>query len=134
MQSIRKSKKVTVRFPKRLKTEMQVSLVGSGLGLHGKSKWLKTVIALFLTNPNFMDYVENGVHINQADLTEVEAFYLDAEAIELLKDAYITVRKSYPLFEGIQSALIRAAVVYHLMLPKNFPGKKNPQAIDFNIK
>lgn len=112
----RKTKKVTVRFPKRLKLEMQTALVNSGLGLHGKSKWLKKVITLFLSRPNFVECVEHGVYLNQAELSEVEAFYLDTETMEMLKTAFVHVRTHNPLFEGVQSALIRAAIVYNLML------------------
>ena len=116
MTSTRKSKKITVRFSKRLKAEMQVALIKSGYGLRGKSRWLKEAILTFLRLKDFIDYVEQGIDINQAELSEVEAFYLDMETIQLLKDAYLEIRVKYPLFEGIQSALIRASTIYQLML------------------
>lgn len=116
MNAKRKTKKITVRFPKRMKSEMQSALIKSGYGLRGKSRWLKESIAIFLKLKDFVDYVDQGININQAELSEVEAFYLDIETIQLLKDAYLQIRVNNPLFEGIQSALIRAAVVYHLML------------------
>ena len=116
MDAIQKTKKITVRFPKRLKAEMQAALVKSGYGLHGKSRWLKEAIATFLRQPDFVDYVENGIDINQAELSEVEAFYLDIDTIQILKHAFVKVRVKYPLFEGVQSALLRSAVIYSLML------------------
>tara|TARA_R110000868_G_C10672784_1_gene746777 strand:+ start:381 stop:731 length:351 start_codon:yes stop_codon:yes gene_type:complete len=112
----RKVKKITVRFPKRLRSEMQASLAKSGYGLRGKSRWMKDAISVFLSQPDFVDYVDNGIDINQAELTDVEAFYLDAETVNMLKSAFVKIRVKYPLFEGVQSALIRAAVVYNLML------------------
>jgi len=112
----RKTKKITVRFPKRLKSEMQIALIKSNYGLHGKSRWLKEAIAAFSQLKDFVDYVDQGININQAELSEVEAFYLDLETMQLLKNAYLQIRVQYPLFEGIQSAFIRAAVIYHLML------------------
>lgn len=116
MNTARKSKKITVRFSKRLKSEMQTALIKSGYGLHGKSRWLKESILLLLKQPNFIDYVEHGIDINQAELTEVEAFYLDSEVNLMMKNAFIQIRGKYPLFEGVQSALIRAGVIYQLML------------------
>jgi hypothetical protein len=113
---MRSKKKITVRFPKRLKAEMLTSLIKSGYGLHGKSRWLKEAITEFLHQSNFVDYVEHGTDINQPELTEVEAFYLDTDTIQMLKNAFVKVRVKYPLFEGVQSALIRSAVVYKLML------------------
>jgi hypothetical protein len=112
----RKTKKITVRFSKRLKIEMQTALIKSGYGLHGKSRWLKEAIVTFLRQSHFVDYVENGIDINQADLSDVEAFYLDNDTIQMLKSAFVEVRVKYPLFEGVQSALIRSAAVYSLML------------------
>ena len=114
----RKIKKVTVRFSKRLKIEMQNALIKSGYNLRGKSKWVGEAIQVFLKQANFVELAEQGIDINQAELTEVEAFYLDAEMIQDVKQATIDVRVRYPLFEGVQSALIRAAVIYRLMLTK----------------
>lgn len=116
MDLTKKNKKVTVRFPKRLKAEMQSALVKSGYGLHGKSKWLKEALVTFLQQSNFIDYVEHGTDINQAELSQVEAFYFDDHSFEMLKTAFVKVRVTFPLFEGVQSAIIRAAVVYELML------------------
>lgn len=112
------SKKITVRFSKRLKSEMLNTLVNSGYGLRGKSKWLAEAIQLFLKQSNFVELAEQGIDINQAELTEVEAFYLDFHTIEKVKKATIDIRKQHPLFEGVQSALIRSAVIYRLMLGK----------------
>jgi predicted DNA-binding protein len=114
----KKTKKVTVRFAKRLKAEMLNALVHSGYGLRGKSKWVAEAIHLFLKQSNFVEFAEQGIDINQAELTEIEAFYLDHDVIERVKKASIAIRKQYPLFEGVQSALIRAAVIYRLMLGK----------------
>ncbi|MBA3662295.1 MAG: hypothetical protein H0W64_11225 [Gammaproteobacteria bacterium] len=116
MENKKKNKKVTVRFPKRLKIEMQASLIKSGYGLRGKSRWLKDAISTFLLQPDFVDYVEQGIDINLAELSEIEAFYLDQETIQNVKNAFFSIRVKYPLFEGVQSAIIRAAVIYHIML------------------
>ena len=111
-----KNKKITIRFSKKMKTAMQTALIKSGYGLRGKSRWLRESIVTFLQQPNFIDYVENGIDKNQAELTEVEAFYLDSEVILLIRNASIKIREMHPLFEGVQSSLVRAGVVYRLML------------------
>ena len=124
METNRKTKKITVRFSKRLKSEMQAALVKSGYGLHGKSKWLKEAVTTYLNQADFFDYIEQGIDANQAELSEVEAFYLDQATIQVVKDAFIKVRVKHPLFEGVQSTIIRAAVIYALA-KIIFPGKKN---------
>lgn len=116
MDSRKKTRKITVRISKRLKTEMQSALIRSGYGLRGKSRWLNETIASFLNQNHFIDFVEHGIDINQAELTEVEAFYLNAETIQQLQEAFVKIRIKYPLFEGVQSAIIRASIIYQLML------------------
>jgi hypothetical protein len=118
MQSKKKPKKITVRFPARLKAEMQQAIITSNYGLHGKSRWLIEAISLFLKQNHYVDIVEHGININQAELCEVEAFYLDEETLVNVKKALTNVRVRYPLFEGVQSAFIRACVIYRLMLDK----------------
>lgn len=114
----KRTKKITVRFSKRLKIEMLNALVNSGYGLRGKSKWLAEAIQLFLRQANFVELAEQGIDINQAELIEVEAFYLDFNTIDNVKKASIDIRIKHPLFEGVQSALIRSAVIFRLMLGK----------------
>lgn len=118
MNSRKKSKKMTVRFSKQLRMEMQQAVINSSYGLHGKSRWLTEAIDLFLKQSNYIELVEHGIDINQADLSTVEAFYLDEDTIALLKEAFTRVRVKYPLFEGVQSAFIRAVVTYRLMRKK----------------
>lgn len=114
----KKIKKVTIRFSSRLKSEMQTALIKSGYGLRGKSKWLAEAIQLFIQQSNFVEFAEQGMDINQAELTVVEAFYLDFVTLGCVTAALIDIRKQDPLFKGVQSALIRAAVIYRLMLGK----------------
>lgn len=118
MNSKKKTKKITIRFSKQLRAEMQQSIIHSNYGLHGKSRWLAEAIDLFLKQSNYVELVEHGIDINQADLSEVEAFYLNELTIDAVKKALINVRVTYPLFEGVQSALIRACVIFRLMLKK----------------
>ena len=115
-----KNKKMTVRFSKSLKIEMQRSIIELNYGLHGKSRWLAEAIEFFLKQPNYVELVEHGIDINQADLSEVEAFYLSETTIRMVKIALTSVRVKYPLFEGVQSAFIRACVTYRLMRKNNF--------------
>ena len=118
MKPKKKTKKITIRFSQPLRMEMQQSIINSNYGLHGKSRWLGEAIDLFLKQQNYVELVEHGIGINQADLSEVEAFYLDEETINAVKKALTSVRIKYPLFEGVQSAFIRASVTFRLMLKK----------------
>ena len=71
---LKKNKKITVRFSRRLKEEMQKSIINNGYGMHGKSKWFSDAINSFTQQSDYVELVEHGVDINQAELAEVEAF------------------------------------------------------------
>jgi hypothetical protein len=119
-----KTRKVTIRFPVRLRTEMQYAIVQSRYGLRGKSRWLSSAIQGFIRQTGYVDLVEHGDRLNQAELTEVEAFYLNESTLDAMKSALVKVRGKYPLFEGVQSAFIRACVTWYLLQAKNSPGGK----------
>lgn len=115
-----KKKKITVRFSKKLKKEMHEHIVMEGYGLHEKSRWLTEAIDRFLIQANYIDLVENGMNINQSQLSEIEAFYLTEQTRVNLRAALFDVRVKAPLMEGVQSAIIRASVVYRMMLNAKF--------------
>ena len=107
-----KSKKVTVRLSKKMKSELNKAVIESDYGLHGKSKWLANAVKIFINSPYFMSLVENGVSDLQADLTQVEAFYIMNETQYDIKMAIKAIRELNPFFEGVQSVIIRSAVIY----------------------
>lgn len=113
--SQRNKTKVTVRFSKRLRDEMNTCIVNHGYGLHGKSKWISEAIQKFINRIDFIELVEHGQNINQGDLVSVEAFYIDESTKRLLEQAIVKVRIKHPLFEGVQSAIIRASVINSLI-------------------
>jgi glutamate racemase len=110
-----KAKKITVRFSKSLKAEMQHAIIKLGYGLHGKSRWLTDAVVNFLKQPNYIELVEHGINMNQADLCDVEAFYLHERIVNEVKQALIQVRTHFPMLEGVQSAFIRSCVIYQLV-------------------
>jgi hypothetical protein len=118
MKFSKKKKKITVRFGKRLKTEMQHAITHSDYGLRGKSRWLSESIDMFVSQKHYIDLIENGSEINQAELTEVEAFYLSHDTAQKIRSATTLLRTQFPLFEGVQSAFIRACVTFRLMLKR----------------
>lgn len=116
-----KSKKITVRFPQTLRAAMHTAMMQSGYGAHAKSRWIIEAMHGLLLQENLLDFVENGIDIHQSDLFNIEAFYLDPLTEQKLKLALVKIRKEQPLFEGVQSAFIRACVIYRLLFPKKFP-------------
>lgn len=115
------TKKITVRFSYKLKSEMQQDIIKLGYGLHGKSRWICEAMQEFLSRADYLTIVDNGMGINQGELNSVEAFYVDADTIVLLRKAIMEIRQQYPLFEGVQSAIIRACAVSRLLGLKNSP-------------
>ncbi len=105
-------KRVACRMPLALKTLLGQAVTDDGYGGKGKSRWVREALTqLFEHDPDLMNVgVGDDLEVNDAE----DAFFLSMEN-ELAIDAAVEViRSQYPRAEGIQSAIIRAAVRYRL--------------------
>lgn len=105
--------KTTVRLPKSTKREMIETIIASGYGMRGKSKWVSEAIAQLLGIKGFHELVDIGDEME--GLVDVESFYLTSELKELLDLALIKVRQFYPTMEGVQSCIIRTSIIQRLI-------------------
>lgn len=116
---MKKKIKVTVRFPKSLRQEMLSTVVDDKYGMRGKSKWVSEAVLAFLSRQSFVDMVDIGSEMSEADLSAVESFYFDQDITDKIEAAIIIVRKVNPTCEGIKSIIIRSSVLQKLFRPTN---------------
>lgn len=83
-----------------------------GYGGKGKSHWVReALIQLFEQDPDLMNVgVGDDLEVNDAE----DAFFLSKENEWAIDAAVELIRSQYPRAEGVQSAIIRAAVRYRL--------------------
>lgn len=105
--------KTTVRLPQKTRQEMIHSIINSGYGLRGKSRWICEAIHQLLSINNYHELVDIGNELE--GLYEVESIYITSELKEALDHALIAVRKSYPAMEGVQSSIIRTSIIQRML-------------------
>jgi hypothetical protein len=81
-------------------------------GPKGKSDWMCKVVTCFVRADPRLTQVGLGEALVDNDVTDVVNF--DDKTWELFEQACLTIRRQDPLFQGVQSALIRAALRYAL--------------------
>ena len=105
--------KISFVLPLGLQKELKERIVKDGYDLRGKSRWISESIEYLLSMANYPDLVK----IND----EMKGFEKH-ESIVLLKDlkkqldlAILNIRKLYPVIEGVQSRIVRTAIVQRLL-------------------
>ena len=99
-------------MPLALKTLLGQAVADDGYGGKGKSRWVREALTqLFEHDPDLMHVgVGDDLEVNDAE----DAFFLSMENGLAIDAAVEVIRSQYPRAEGIQSAIIRAAVRYRL--------------------
>ncbi len=95
----------------RLSTSLRVGLLEATerkYGKKGKSRWIKEAIDLLIKRDTGLASVGLGEDHEIQD--SVDVVLLDANAYDQLESAMTKIRRQDPLFEGVQSAVIRAAI------------------------
>jgi len=105
-------KKTTYRLPSALRKSMLES-VAKKYGKKGKSRWINEAIEELIKNDPGLSSVGLGEDYETYDTADVVA--MDSAGLESLQTAMTTIRRQDPLFEGVQSAVIRAAIRLRLL-------------------
>lgn len=119
-------KRIACRLPSALKTLLRQTVSADGYGGKGKSRWVREALTqLFEHDPDLMNVgVGDDLEVNDAE----DAFSLSQDHGDAIEAAVELIRSQYPRAEGIQSAIIRAAVRYRLReRMKNQPLLQSPQ-------
>lgn len=104
-------KKTTYRLPSALRENM-LNAVTRKYGKKGKSRWIKEAIAELAAKDAGFASVGLGEDYETYDASDVVV--MDSPTLEALEAAMTAIRRQDPLFEGVQSAVIRAAIRLHL--------------------
>ncbi len=95
-------------MPLALKTTLRQVVTDDGYGGKGKSRWVREALTqLFEHDPDLINVgVGDDLEVNDAE----DAFFLSKENRSAIDAAVEVIRSQYPRAEGVQSAIIRAAV------------------------
>lgn len=104
-----KKEKITFVVSSLLQKEMQEKIIAEGYGLKGKSRWVAEAITQLLQNPNFAEFV--SLNKQMSGLEKSESVVLDNALTKKLEEAILHVRKIFPTLDGLQSCIIRTAII-----------------------
>lgn len=105
--------KVTFVVPMALYTELREKVLRDGYGLRGKSKWVVEAIETLLSLENFAMLVQYSEEMQGFE--KVETVVIDLSLKKQLDHAVLNVRQHYPTLEGVQSSIVRTAIMQRLL-------------------
>ena len=109
------TKKVKVSFvvPKGLQKDLREKIVLDGYNLKGKSQWVVEAVEKLLTINSYMDLVKVNDHMHGFE--KFESVLVDQALKTKLDESVINVRRKYPELDGVQSLIMRTAILQRLL-------------------
>ena len=105
--------KITFVVPAALHLELRERVPHDGYGLRGKSKWVSEAIASLFLLENFPTLVQYSEEMHGFE--KVETVVVSSELKKQVDQAILEVRKHYPSSEGVQSSIVRTAIMQRLL-------------------
>jgi len=105
--------KITFVLPEMLQLDMKQQVVKDGYDLRGKSRWVSEAIARLLEMKVFPEFVKMNDEMH--GFGKFESVIVDRDLKKQLDEAIIHIRKQYPAMEGVQSRIVRTAIVQRLL-------------------
>ena len=108
-----KTIRTPVRLPKRLRDELDASVISEGYGFKGRSLWVEDAIKKLLSLETFYDLVALDEDLIVSFVPD--SFTLTETVRNNLEEAIVLVRKHHPRMDTVLSAIIRTAIMQKLI-------------------
>jgi O-methyltransferase involved in polyketide biosynthesis len=105
--------KVTFVLPDILHKECREQIVKDGYDMRAKSRWIAEGIEYLLKMSNFPELV--NLSNEMKGFEKVESVVVSKELKKHMDNGVIHVRKHYPAMEGVQSRIVRTAILQRLI-------------------
>ena len=105
--------KIAFVLPEGMQRDLKEKIVKDGYDLKEKSLWVSEAIENLLKLKSYADLVKLNDEMNGFEKMEsvVVARHLKSQ----INDAVIDIRKVYPALEGVQSRILRTAIMQRLL-------------------
>lgn len=109
------NKKIRISYclPVAILTDIKSAMMQQGYDLKGKSKWVSEAVYQLLDMPNYSELVMISSQMDGFE--KLDSISIEADLKEKLDMAILVVRKGFPSLEGVQSKLLRTAIVQRLL-------------------
>lgn len=101
------------KLPTNLNQRLNEKVVADGYGMRGKSRWVKEAIMDLFKIEDYQELVSLSEEVKQ--LSDPATIRIPRSLMILIEKAIISVRKKYPVLEGVKSKLIRTAIIQRLI-------------------
>lgn len=105
--------KITFVLPMNLQQEFKETVMKDGYDAKSKSRWVAEAIENLLINNNFSDFIK--INDEMKGFEKLESVVISRELKNQLNEAIISIRKRYPTMEGVQSRILRTAIMQRLL-------------------
>ncbi len=105
--------KISFVIPQNLQQDLKEKMVRDGYDLKGKSRWIAEAVHALLTLQTYADLVK--INDEMSGFEKMESIVVDRDFKRKLEDAVIHIRMRYPAIEGVQSRILRTAIVQRLL-------------------
>ena len=105
--------KIAFALPAALQKDFKEQVVKDNYGLRGKSGWVSEAIVTLLKMKNLPEFVK--LNDEMQGFTKIESIVVTRAIKKQLDEAIIDIRKQYPAIEGVQSRIVRTAIVQRLL-------------------
>ncbi len=105
--------KITFVLPDNLQQEFREQIIKDGYDMRGKSRWISEGIASLLAMRNYPELVKLSNEMKGFE--KVEYVVITRDFKKNLDNAVIQIRKQYPDLEGVQSGIVRTAIMQRLL-------------------
>jgi len=109
------SNKIKISFvlPEALQRDLKLMLIADGYDLKAKSKWVSEAVERLLVMENFTHLVK--LNDEMSGFEKMESIVVESALKLKINESALMVRKDYPILEGVQSRILRTAIVQRLL-------------------
>lgn len=105
--------KITFVLPTPLQKELKEKMIQDSYDLKGKSRWVSEAIERLLVTNDFPYLVK--LNDEMKGFEKLESVVVTRGLKKQLDEAVVNVRKVYPTIEGVQSRIVRTAIMQRLL-------------------
>ncbi len=105
--------KIAFVLPEPLQKDFRSHMVQAGYDLKEKSRWVSEAVEMLLNFNDYADLVKLNDEMSGFD--KLESVVIERSLKKLMNEASVNVRKKYPSIEGVQSRIVRTAIVQRLI-------------------
>ncbi|HEU5281103.1 MAG TPA: hypothetical protein VFU82_03890 [Gammaproteobacteria bacterium] len=105
--------KISFVLPQGLQKDLKERIVQDGYSLKGKSQWVSEAIEHLLNKESYIDLVK--VNDVMQGFEKLESVLVEKNLKSKLEASVINIRRKYPEIDGVQSRIMRTAILQRLL-------------------